>query len=278
MTDSTNDACRAAAELIADADSLLITAGAGIGIDSGLPDFRGDRGFWKAYPGLGALGMRFVEVASPKAFAGMPDVAWGFYGHRLALYRETVPHAGFAMLLRMAARMPNGAFVFTSNVDGQFQKAGFAADRVAECHGSIHHLQCVDGCGQPVWAADGFDPAVDARNCRLLSALPACPRCGGLARPNILMFGDAAWDEARSLRQEARLRAWLARARRPVVLEVGAGTAVPTVRLFGEEAGCPLVRINPDESGVARGRDIAVALGALDAIARIGRLLDAAGR
>src|SRR6478672_3455234 len=100
---SPDDACVAAAELIADADGLVITAGAGIGIDSGLPDFRGDRGFWNAYPGLGARGMRFVDVANPKAFASMPEVAWGFYGHRLALYRQTVPHAGFGMLLRMAA-------------------------------------------------------------------------------------------------------------------------------------------------------------------------------
>jgi len=72
---SIDDACFEAAELISQSDGLLITAGAGLGIDSGLPDFRGDNGFWKAYPALGDLGMRFFEVANPKAFVSMPAVA-----------------------------------------------------------------------------------------------------------------------------------------------------------------------------------------------------------
>jgi NAD-dependent SIR2 family protein deacetylase len=270
---SVDDACLAAADLISQADGLLITAGAGMGIDSGLPDFRGDHGFWKAYPALGDLGMRFYEVANPKAFEAMPSVAWGFYGHRLNLYRATTPHDGFAMLLAMARRMPNGAFVFTSNVDGHFQKAGFATDRVVECHGSIHHLQCFAGCGQAVWSAEGFVPEVDAVHCRLLSDLPRCAKCGCLARPNILMFGDWGWDGERSAHQEAGLNAWFMRVQRPVVIELGAGTAIPTVRLFGEQAGCPLIRINPAEPQVGLHRDIAVPLGALDGIKRIAAML-----
>ena len=205
-----DQACAEAADLISRADGLLITAGAGIGIDSGLPDFRGDRGFWNAYPALGNLGMRFHEVANPNAFRSMPEIAWGFYGHRLKLYRDTVPHAGFGMLLRMVRDMPNGAFVFTSNVDGHFQKAGFAPEHVVECHGSIHFLQCLEKCGQPIWPADSFEPVIDTEKCRLLSGLPACPACGGLARPNILLFNDRDWDETRTARQYARLRACVA--------------------------------------------------------------------
>jgi hypothetical protein len=44
-----------AARAIQKADAVLITAGAGMGVDSGLPDFRGDEGFWKAYPPFAAL-------------------------------------------------------------------------------------------------------------------------------------------------------------------------------------------------------------------------------
>jgi NAD-dependent SIR2 family protein deacetylase len=263
---SLEDACLEAADLISRADGLLITAGAGIGIDSGLPDFRGDHGFWNAYPALGELGMRFVEVANPRAFKAMPAVAWGFYGHRLQLYRDTVPHPGFGKLLELGRTMPLGAFVFTSNVDGQFQKASFSADRVVECHGSIHHLQCFEGCGQPIWPADAFMPIVDTQHCKLLSDLPVCPACGGLARPNILMFGDWDWDETRTVQQNSRLDAWLTRLQRPVVIEIGAGTAIPTVRMYGEEMDCPLIRINPTESSVALRRDIGIPLGALDGI------------
>jgi NAD-dependent SIR2 family protein deacetylase len=265
----------AAAELISDADGLLITAGAGIGIDSGLPDFRGDHGFWKAYPALGKLGTRFVDIANPAAFVERPKTAWGFYGHRLLLYRNTVPHEGFRLFLDIARTMPHGAFVFTSNVDGQFQKAGFDDDHVAECHGSIHHLQCTRDCDAGIWPADAFQPEVDDSSCRLTSPLPACPDCGALARPNILMFGDWEWNAARSQKQQSRLHAWLTRVQRPVVVEIGAGTAIPTVRQFGAQLGCPIIRINPAESQVGSKHDIGLPLGALGGMRRIAHALAA---
>src|SRR4029079_121117 len=130
---------RQAADALRAGDALLIGAGAGMGVDSGLPDFRGNEGFWNAYPAL--RGRSFVAMANPVWFHRDPAQAWGFYGHRLQLYRQTTPHPGFAILKRWAAKMPAGAFVFTSNVDGHFQKAGFADDHILECHGSIHHLQ-----------------------------------------------------------------------------------------------------------------------------------------
>ena len=102
------------AELIAQADGLLITAGAGIGVDSGLPDFRGTQGFWGAYPALGRARIAFEQIANPAAFARHPRLVWGCYGHRLKLYRRTVPHPGFAILRRIGTMLPQGAFVFTS--------------------------------------------------------------------------------------------------------------------------------------------------------------------
>lgn len=265
----------AAAELIADADALVVTSGAGIGIDSGLPDFRGENGFWNAYPALGSLGIGFTQIANPKAFTQQPELAWGFYGHRLQLYRATVPHAGFARLLQLAEQMPLGMRHYTSNVDGQFQKAGFKPEQVTECHGSIHYLQCMELCGQAVWPATEFEPVVDTAHCRLTSPLPCCPTCGALARPNIMMFGDWDFDGARYAQAGSRLHAWLARATRPVVIEVGAGTAIPSARDFGERLDCPLIRINPGQSQVGLGRDIGIALGAREALVRITDALDA---
>ena len=92
---------RCCAELIEQADGLLITAGAGMGVDSGLPDFRGAQGFWRAYPALGRARIAFERIASPAAFESDPGLAWGFYGHRLNLYRATVPHDGFHLLRRI---------------------------------------------------------------------------------------------------------------------------------------------------------------------------------
>jgi NAD-dependent SIR2 family protein deacetylase len=241
-----------AAEAIAGADALLVGAGAGMGVDSGLPDFRGDEGFWKAYPPMAKLGIRFVEMANPRWFRSDPELAWGFYGHRLHLYRDTVPHAGYELLRRWGDGKPGGLFAYTSNVDGQFQKAGYG-DRVVECHGSLHHLQCSGGCAGGIWSAEGVEVRVDEASFRASAPLPSCPHCGGVARPNVLMFGDWGWIGDRTERQERRFAAWLEslRGKRLVVVECGAGTAVPTVRWQCERVasalGGTLIRINPRE-------------------------------
>ncbi len=259
----------AAAALIEQADALVIAAGAGIGVDSGLPDFRGAEGFWRAYPALGRARLRFEEIASPAAFRADPELAWGFYGHRLNLYRETVPHEGFARLRELAASMPRGGFVFTSNVDGQFQRADFADERIVECHGSIHWLQCLAPCSDALWPAEDFQPEIDTDSCRILTPMPRCPQCGGLARPAILMFGDWDWVEVRTREQERRLVGWLRSVERPVVIEVGAGSTVATVRAFVHGLDVPLIRINTRESQVPHRRDVGLAVGAREGIAGI---------
>ncbi|MFO0618329.1 MAG: Sir2 family NAD-dependent protein deacetylase [Polyangiaceae bacterium] len=256
----------AAAKAIRDADALVFTAGAGMGVDSGLPDFRGNEGFWRAYPPFAKLGLGFTSLANPRWFADDPGLAWGFYGHRLHLYRSTVPHAGFAILLRWARSKPGGAHVFTSNVDGQFQRAGFADDRVFEAHGSIHHLQCARRC-PGIWSADAERVDVDPETMRAAEPHPRCRTCGAIARPNILMFGDFQFDEARHDEQQRRYVEFLGahRGKRLAVVECGAGTAVPTVRAQGEQLamrlGATLVRLNPREFDVPAGQ-IGISTGA----------------
>ncbi|GAB2180656.1 hypothetical protein DLREEDagrD3_08790 [Denitratisoma sp. agr-D3] len=274
----TQDALARAVEFIAQADGLLVTAGAGMGVDSGLPDFRGTEGFWRAYPALGRAGMRFEQIAAPDNFYSRPELAWGFYGHRLALYRATVPHGGFAVLREIGDCLPCGVAVFTSNVDGQFQAAGFDPLRIAECHGSIHHLQCLEGCSDAIWSAQEVRPEIDADHCRMTSPLPRCPHCGALARPNILMFGDGGWISTRTDRQEARLEDWCAEVgKRLVVIELGAGTAIPTARRYGEYHGGALVRINPREAAVRGERAVGVPLGAAAGLAALRQGLLACG-
>ncbi len=243
-----------AAEAIRNAKALVITAGAGMGVDSGLPDFRGDQGFWKAYPMYERLGITFVAAANPDHFQRDPAFGWGFYGHRTNLYRKTVPHEGFGLLLRWIERFDIDYFVVTSNVDGQFQKAGFPEDRVLEVHGSIHHLQCLTPCNDAIWDNTKTIP-VDLATMRA-GRIPRCVNCGGIARPNILMFGDWSWLCDRTRRQEHNFDAFLTDTRGfpLVVVEMGAGTAIPTIRALGErlgrQTGGTVVRINPRESQI----------------------------
>ncbi len=241
---------RRAADAVGSAEALLIGAGAGMGVDSGLPDFRGDRGFWRAYPPYEKLGLAFTALANPRWFAMDPAMAWGFYGHRRNLYRATQPHEGFQILYSWARRMEHGAFILTSNVDGHFQRAGFVPEQIMEVHGAIEWLQCTRACGVGIFAAGAEDLTVDPLTMRAQEPLPACPACGCLARPNILMFGDWDWDEARTQKQQTRFEAWLekALAGRLAVVECGAGCAIPTVRRCCEHIAAgrhnTLIRIN----------------------------------
>ncbi|THC40099.1 Sir2 family NAD-dependent protein deacetylase [Massilia sp. Mn16-1_5] len=273
MNASMHDALEQAARQLQDAEALLVCAGAGMGVDSGLPDFRGSQGFWQAYPALRASGIVFHEIANPAAFEADPLLAWGFYGHRLQLYRNTVPHAGFGILRELAANMPGGVFVFTSNVDGQFQRAGFAEDRIVECHGSIHRLQCTRPCSDATWAADAFVPVIDAAACRLRSAPPTCPQCGALARPNILMFNDGAWITGRTDAQYARQQAWRQGVRKLVVVEIGAGVDIPSVRRMSEVQDAPIVRINPRAPQLGRHPGVAISLTGLEALSALQSLI-----
>lgn len=259
---------------IREADALLITAGAGIGVDSGLPDFRGDTGFWKTYPPFADKGIGFAEMANSKWFFDNPLIAWGFYGHRLQLYRETMPHHGFQLLLEAALQMKHGYYVMTSNVDGQFHQAGFSPERIVEIHGSIHHLQCAVPCCEKIWPASDLQMNVDPASFQACSPLPSCPHCGSISRPNILMFGDRAWVEKRSSKQELRFDRWLnsIQDKRLVVVECGAGTAIPSIRFISSQiarkTGRTLIRINPRDHEVMPG-EIGIPAGALEGLRQI---------
>ncbi|HNN92316.1 MAG TPA: Sir2 family NAD-dependent protein deacetylase, partial [Pseudomonadota bacterium] len=180
------------------------------------------------------------------------------------------------------------AYVFTSNVDGQFQRAGFPDERVVEVHGGIEYLQCLPMCRPFIFPAptpatpDGDAVAVDPETCRAAEPLPHCPECGALARPNILMFNDGEWLTDRYAHSSDRMRGWLSKlpAGKLVVVELGAGLGIPTVRLFGEQVmyvkGATLIRINPREPEVpSDGEAISLPGGARETLAALADLLAA---
>lgn len=262
-----------AKESIQSADAILITAGAGMGVDSGLPDFRGNEGFWKAYPPLRKIQLSFSEMASPQWFDTKAEFAWAFYGHRLNLYRKTIPHDGFDLLLDLVERKNSNYFIYTSNVDGQFQKAGFDAMKIVEVHGSIHHLQCCENCSDLIYPADDIQIKVDID--KFKAQILRCPICKGVARPNILMFGDWHYNSKRTDNQEELFDKWLKNIQKNseklTIIEIGAGEAVPTIRNFGNFISsrykdAKLIRINPVDSQVQNLDDISICLGGLKGI------------
>ena len=182
-------------EIIENCDVILITAGAGIGVDSGLPDFRSKDGLWKN-------GMKYEQIARPIMLELQEEEFWNFYNQRLESYRNATPHQGFNLLLDLC-KNKDDYFVYTSNVDGQFQKAGF--ENVYEIHGTIHRLQCSNvECENYQYGNSWF-------NNEPTNQLHYCPKCGKTARPNILMFSDWEWDSKNSDDQEKEYQLFLER-------------------------------------------------------------------
>ena len=220
VSDHARRTARRVAALVARADALLITAGAGMSVDSGPPDIR-DLEYLRAR--FDAAGRTFGRWRSRAWFDDRPAAAWAWYGHRERLYRQATPHDGYRILRSWAQAVPCGSFVATSNVDGQFRRAGFTDWQVVERHGSVRRYQCTVPCSDDVWDAQG--PAWrsrprDSRSGRA-SALPALRRARAPERADVRR---REWVDTERREQQRRFDDWIAsvRGKRMVVLECGA--------------------------------------------------------
>ncbi len=194
---------------IAEADAIVVAAGAGMGVDSGLPDFRGPEGFWRAYPAYKALGLRFEAMASPDHFAADPALGWGFYGHRRTCIAPPLRTPGSRSSAAGSEAKPLGGFVFTSNVDDHFGRAGFDRERIVEVHGSIEWRQCLAGAVRRSFRLSPTRSRSTRRRSggRPLPRLPAVWRPGPAQHPDVRRLGlDRGPDRgaARPVRRLAR--------------------------------------------------------------------------
>ncbi len=197
-----------------------------------------------------------VDLKEAGWFERDPLQAWGYYATLIDRARQAAPPAGLASLMRGAARMPRGAFVFTSCIDGRFQRGRVAEERIVECRGSLEHLQCAKPCCAATWpVAATLGLNIDPVALRAAGEVPRCVRCGGPARPNVrLAENDATWSSGRTLAQQVRYRAWLASLARGrfVVIALGPHTGASAVGEAAEELAAagrvPLIAINPSGS------------------------------
>jgi NAD-dependent SIR2 family protein deacetylase len=257
-----------AAKIIHSANHLLIVAGAGMSVDSGLPDFRGEQGFWKKYPVLQEEGISFYDMATPDWFISHPRRAWGFYGHRYLLYRNTQPHEGYALLKKWCSSKESH-FIYTTNVDGHFQKAGFSGRNIFECHGSIHHAQCSDPyCISGIWPLPTLNLQIDQTTLTANGRLPNCRVCSVIALPNILMFNDSNWISARSDKQWIDFRQWetMNHLNQSVaIIEIGVGDSACSAQSDWRHLSDTIIRINPN-CEISYPSVIGIPMRALDAL------------
>ena len=292
-----------AANLLSECDALLFTSGAGMGVGSGLGTFRGiAAGVWP--PLLEHPDLDFTDMSNPSWFRrpqgnspkhDTANFGYAFWAYRYEAYTSAAPHLGYT-IAKQWSELPHikSAFSFTSNIDGHWMKSGWDTSKVIECHGSIDYLQCVKNCSGRIWPTNGaLKLQVDPKTNCVIDPLPSCPDCGALARPNVLMFGDGGYFGQRRSEQYAhydRFHAELKASKaKLLIIELGAGKAVPTVRHESEQAftdsrwTAHFIRINPQaEDAVipnnlkknASGKALELPLDALTALTRIDEALE----
>jgi len=274
---------------------LLIIAGAGIGCDSKLPDYRSSNGLWRDYAPFRNAGISLQQMSRSSLFRDDPTLGWGLYTDRQNLYGMAEPHVGFAILRQLCQQADRGVrnkgwFVFTSNVDSHFQKAGFEEDRICESHGSLRYLQCINRCRDEVWIDEEYEQCLEKSKGSGVGdetalenafhkrrpvddqfrvsdeSIPFCRfGCGNIARPNVSFFSDTSetYVNSRTAMQKTRLKSWIEEVRHAgaplVILEIGCGTSIHSLRIESEvllyhypgiQERASLIRINPSSPGV----------------------------
>jgi len=242
-----------------DADGIVILAGAGMGVDSGIPDFRGNSGIWTSEKDT------FIKYATADSFHTNPLDSWNFYINRFLMYSELPPHKGYYDLLSL----PKDIFVVTSNVDGHFIKAGYDREKLYEIHGNLERIQCGNRCCDDTQPMPEFTQTLTH-----VDEIPTCPKCWSFSRPQVMMFNDP-WFVMQTVNdQSIKYMNWQADKRRILGIEIGAGLVVPSIRMFGEERTDILIRINPNDHQINRTDDISIPLGALSGIELLMKLFN----
>jgi NAD-dependent deacetylase len=201
------------------AERVLISTGAGVSAESGLPTFRDpQQGLWAKY--------RPQDLATPEAFAQDPETVWRWYQWRRRVHADVAPNLAHRAIATIQARLP-GVTLVTQNVDRLHELAG--SPSVIHLHGSVFRNKCAS-CGVPM-------PEVPHD----LETPPRCDACGGLCRPDVVWFGEGLpQTEWRTAAEAAEVA--------DVVLSVGTSSTVyPAAELpvIAKRAGALVVQINP---------------------------------
>ncbi|WP_197735975.1 SIR2 family NAD-dependent protein deacylase [Arabiibacter massiliensis] len=258
----------AARELIASCDRILVGAGAGLSTAAGL-SYSGERFQRNFQPFIRRYGMTDMYSAGFYPFPTEED-RWAYWARHVWVNRHEPPALPLYVQLREALR-DKDCFVITTNVDAQFEKAGFPRERLFATQGDYGLNQCARGCHDTLYPnrqlAEKMLASAEGDGTRIPSQLvPRCPVCGGRMNVHLRIDGsfveNADWHAA-----EERYRAFVAGMREhpTLLLELGVGWNTPVIiRMpfdrLAVALDAPLVRINYDDARVPKETAHAVAL------------------
>ncbi len=238
-------------ELLRPARRLLFITGAGLSADSGLPTYRGVGGLYAAGRTT-SYGLPVEEVLSGAMMATRPEITWQFIRELERPTRQAVPNRGHEVIAEMESHF-DAIWTLTQNVDGLHRRAG--SRQVLDVHGDLHDLACTQ-CehAESVSDYDGLD------------LLPRCPKCQGILRPGVVLFGEEL-PEMKMDRLWSEVQAGF-----DVVFSIGTTSSFPYIAapvLRAREMGIPTVEINPEPTAVTRRVDLKIVGGAAEALDRI---------
>lgn len=170
--------------ILADAENVVFFGGAGMSTESGIPDFRGTGGIYTQ----DEEDISPEDMVSHDFLLHHPEAFYRFYRSKM-LFPDARPNEGHYALAFLEARGKLSC-VITQNIDGLHQAAG--SERVLELHGSVNHNYCLH-CGRkyPLSAITESD------------SVPRCTACGGLIRPDVVLFGEGLNTEIFTEAEEA---------------------------------------------------------------------------
>ncbi len=166
-TDLDLEALDRAAVALARARAAVALTGAGMSVESGIPDFRSPGGLWRTYPP--------EEYATMSAFERDPAKVWGMLRAMVHALAEAQPNEGHRAMAR-AQREGLLQRVVTQNIDSLHRRAG--SEQPVEVHGSSTGLHC-PRCR---WLDRGASAGADG--------VPRCPRCSGPLKPPVVLFEE----------------------------------------------------------------------------------------
>ncbi len=211
--------------MIRRAGRVVVFTGAGVSTESGIPDFRSPGGFWTKFDPEDFTIDKFVSNAETRR------KQWRFLISG-DLLKEAVPNAAHEAIAELEA-LGRLDCVITQNIDNLHQKAGNDPGRVYELHGTLHWIRCLECGGR--YALEEI-----LKKYRMTDEPPACERCGGIMKPDVIFFGEALPEE--TLREATR-RAGCC----DLLIVVGSSLVVypaATMPVIAKRSGAKLVIVN----------------------------------
>ncbi len=252
-----NDHVAQAAEVLAEHLPILAFTGAGVSTESGVPDFRGPNGLWTKMDPADFTIERYLSDPERRRRGWKLHAEGQLWGARAPLEPNRA-HLALADLYR-AAKLSG---CVTQNVDGLHLMGGLPEEVVAEVHGHVRNVRCLD-C-ETTWPTETILVRVDRGE-----AEPRCEECGGIIKTTTVMFGEQLFPETME-------KAWRLAEGSNSVLAIGTTLGVwPAAEIpwAMSQAGKPLVIINQGETEMERVANVRLAGSAGETMEQLTSLL-----